>query len=116
MAVFLVLFVLLLSHVEAQREEDIEEWLTCEDIPGSPRSCSQPEIVYEPPINVYEAPRNVYTGRVLTSLNEYVDDEGLSVDVDVEEEQDDDIYEEYYRGSSFSLPHCPQTADEDVER
>lgn len=108
-AVFLVLFVLIISHVEAQGEEEIGEWLPCEDSPDSPTFCSQPE-------NVYEAPRNVYRGRVLSALPEYVEEEGLSADVDVEEEHEEDTNEEFY-GGGFSLPHCPQNpVEEEGER
>lgn len=164
-AVFLVLFILLLTHVEAQGEEDFEEWVPCEDSPSSPTFCSQlgnvhdpsrnihyhpinvhgdprnvhdpyinvhgvprnvhdaprnihgaPRNVHDVPGNVHDAPRNVYTGRVLTGLPEYVEDEGLAVDVDVEEEHEEEGHEEYYYGGGYSLPHCPQQPDEDEER
>lgn len=156
-AVFLVLFILLLTHVEAQGEEDLVEWIPCEDSPSSQTFCSQLENVHDPslnvhgypinvhdaprnihgayrnipdapryvhgapryvhdgPGNVHDAPRNVYTGRVLTGLHEYVEDEGLSVDVE-EEEHEEEAHEDYYHGGGFSLPHCPQQGDEDEER
>lgn len=107
-ALFLVLFILLVTlvHAQVEEEEDFAEWLPCENVPDSPMLCAE---------NVYEARRNVYRGRVLNALPEYVEDEGLSVE-DVEDGHvEEENYEEYYR-EGYSLPHCPQTNDEEEER
>ena len=109
-AVFLVLLVLILSHVEAQRNVEREEWYLQGDFSTQSQFYSDSE-------NVFESPRNVYDEHVLRRLHEYVDDEVMSVDVDEEEEQEEDVYEDYYHGRGFSLPHCPQNpAVEDEER
>lgn len=110
-AVVLVLCVLLLALVEAQRSEE-EEWFHGEDFRATPY-CDTPGNVIDSPIDVYE-------GHVLRRLHEYVDDEVLSVDVEEEEQQqqhEEDVYEELYHGRGFSLPHCPDTpADDGVDR
>ncbi|XP_045123041.1 eukaryotic translation initiation factor 2-alpha kinase 3-like isoform X2 [Portunus trituberculatus] len=106
-AVLLVLCVLLLALVEAQRSEE-EEWFHGEDL-RVPQYCDSPGNVIDSPIDVYE-------GHVLRRLHEYVDEEVLSVDVE-EEEQEENVYEELYHGRGFSLPHCPDTpAEEAAER
>ncbi|KAG0729798.1 Eukaryotic translation initiation factor 2-alpha kinase [Chionoecetes opilio] len=110
-AVFLLLLVLFLSHIEAQRSEEIDNYYTFEE-----EKIEKPQLPYLCDLeNVDDSQVNVYEGHGLRRLHDYVDDEVLAVDVDVEEENEEEVYEEFYQGHGFSLPHCPQNLPEDAD-